>query len=181
MSQHNTYSSSGIRPSQLGYESVRGTPVPLQELPMRPQYAFETQLSGPRMLSYEQDSRGMVFRDLDHGRPPPITADGHIRIPDSRADLQQNRQPRMVQIDGGIRYGQPEVLEAPAQTWSNITFTDSDLVDQFTNGHSMAPEQPTLGSPRPSLGRAAKPSARTSGSSSDDNLSTATTAVDSGR
>lgn len=152
---------------------------------MRAQYAFETQLGGPRIPSFEQDSRGMVFRDVDHGRPAPFTADGHIRVHDSqRADLQQTRQPRMVPIDGGIRYGQPEVLENPGQTWSNLTFTDSDLVDQFTNGQSgnMAPQQPTFeGSPRPSLGRAAKPSARTSGSSSDDNLSTATTAVDSGR
>jgi hypothetical protein len=148
---------------------------------MRLQYAFETQLSGLRMPSYEQDSRGMVFKDLDHGRPLPIIADSYIRIPDSRADLQQNRQPRMVQIDGSIRYGQLEVLEAPAQSWSNITFTDSDLVDQFTNSYNMAFEQPTLRSLKPSLGRAAKPSARTSGSSSDDNLSIATTAIDSGR
>ena len=41
--------------------------VPMQEVPMRSQYAFEAQLGGPRVThaSYEQDSRGMSYRDLD--------------------------------------------------------------------------------------------------------------------
>jgi hypothetical protein len=149
---------------------------------MRAPYAFEAQLGGPRVASYEQDSRGIVYRDFDHGRPASITADGHTRAHDSQRELQQARQPRMVPVDGGIRYGQPEVLESVGQTWGHLSFTDPDLVDQFTNGHGqMVPEQPTEGSPRSSLVRAAKPLTRTNESSSDDNLSTATTAVDSGR
>ena len=92
----------------------------------------------------------------------------------------------MVPVDGGIRYGQPEVLETAghASAWSHLSFADSDLVDQLTNGQSgqIAPEQPTFaGSPRSSLGRVARPLPQTSENNSDDNLSTATTAVDSGR
>lgn len=197
MSQHNTFSNSGFRATQLPYEgaNIRTPSAPMQEVPMRSQYTFEAQLGGPRATHapYEQDSRGIAYRDLDHGRPGAIAADGSgagnaRALHDSQRGelLQQARQLRMVPVDNGTRYGQPEVLETAGQTsaWGHLSFADSDLVDQLTNGQSghMVPEQPTFaGSPRSSLGRAAKPLPRTSESSSDDNLSTATTAVDSGR
>jgi hypothetical protein len=193
MSQYNLYSGSGLRATPaVPYESatIRGISGSMQEIPMRSHYAFEPQLSVPRgtHTSYDQDPRAMPFRDLDHGRPGSTTIDdsgsGHIRgLQDSQRGepLQQARQPRIMPVDASIRYGQPEVIEPTSQTnsWNHLAFADPDLVD-LSNGHGnhILSEQPTFaGSPRSNSGRAARPLAP----ASDDNLSTATTAVDSGR
>ncbi|PMD42329.1 hypothetical protein L207DRAFT_510544 [Hyaloscypha variabilis F] len=181
MSQ-NSYSNSGLRATQIPFDCANLRSVssmPMQEVPMRAQYAFEPQMGGPRIPhAFEQESRGLAYSE--HQRPGSITADGNTRGHDPpRADhVQQPRPQRMMPVDSGIRYVQPEVLEAPGQAWSHLSFAESDLVDQFTHVQSshMIPEQPSVeGSPRSTLG---KSKARRSDSNSEDNLSTATTAVD---
>jgi hypothetical protein len=61
--------------------------MPMQDIPIQAPFAFKAQIGGSRVASYKQDSRGIAYRDLDHGRLGSITIDGYTRTHDSQREL----------------------------------------------------------------------------------------------